>query len=114
MLSGHFPCDLIEALDIEQTNQVIDSPSICQVFVTRLAAGSALPNSLAYSTNSLKTPVHRITHKILLDYITEQKQWQLTSDHGVHHHSVVVVANGNEFETLAPTAACHLDKLKDK
>jgi tRNA 5-methylaminomethyl-2-thiouridine biosynthesis bifunctional protein len=100
MLSGNFPTELVQALDIEQTEQkTAITSNFSSVYYP--FGGWLCPQELTRALIKQAQDTGRLTLKSDADIcglLSTNEQWQLTDSAGNHAiHNTVIIANGHRF-----------------
>ncbi|PFG45942.1 tRNA 5-methylaminomethyl-2-thiouridine biosynthesis bifunctional protein [Vibrio sp. ES.051] len=116
MLNGNFPPELIHKLSAEDTTAKIGLP-IDMASVHYPLGGWLCPAEL---TGGLITQLEQTNlfsvqfeHNVeSLEWSDTNQLWALTANAQTFEHSVVVIANGHEFQALSQTADLPMGKVK--
>ena len=116
MLGGNFPSELIKKLSAQETAERIGLP-IDMASVHYPLGGWMCPaeftrNLIAHLKQKTSFSA-KFEHNVdALEWDTQRQIWILQANGKTFEHSVVVVANGHEFQTLRQTAELPMGQVK--
>ncbi len=116
MIAGNFPTELIQRLSAQETSEAIGLPiDLASVHYPQggWLCPAELTQGLIEELNKQDNFCVKFDHKVTeLNWLEDSEQWKIIAGETRDTHSVVVVANGHEFDTLAQTADIPLGKVK--